>query len=36
MSSTGWRGGTSPSGRLGLNVAQGSFSSNAQSMFLWK
>jgi hypothetical protein len=36
MSSTGCFGGTSPSGRFGLNVAQGSFSSSAQSMFLWK
>jgi hypothetical protein len=36
MSSTGWRGGTRPSGRFGRKVAQGSLSSNAQSMFLWK
>ncbi len=34
MSSTGCFGGTSPSGRLGRNVAQGSSSSSAQSMFL--
>jgi hypothetical protein len=29
-------GGTNPSGRFGRNVAQGSFRSSAQSMFLWK
>jgi hypothetical protein len=36
MSSTGCFGGTSPSGRLGRKVAQGSPSSSAQSMFFWK
>src|SRR4051794_11685150 len=33
ISSTGWRGGTRPSGRLGRNVVQGSSSSSAQSRF---
>ncbi len=36
MRSTGWRGGTKPSGRSGLKVVQGSSSSRAQSMFLRK
>ena len=36
MSRTGWRGGTSPSGRSGRKVVQGSSSSSAQSMFLAK
>ncbi len=36
MRSTGCLGGTSPSGRFGRNVAQGSFSSSAQRRFLWK
>ncbi len=36
MSKTGCLGGTSPSGRLGRNVAHGSFSSRAQRLFLWK
>lgn len=36
MSKTGCFGGTSPSGRLGRNVAQGSPSSSAQRRFFWK
>jgi hypothetical protein len=36
ISSTGCRGGTSPSGRFWRNVVQGSSSSRAQSMFLRK
>jgi hypothetical protein len=36
MSSTGCFGGTSPSGRFGLKVVQGSSSSSAQSKFLRK